>query len=303
MKIFVAGGTGAIGPPLIAELIRRGHTVTGMSRSDAGAKSLTELGAKIATADAFDESSLREALRQSEAGVVINQLTSLPKDPSQISAAIPGDRKLRLEAGGNLLRAAQAAGGVRRYVQQLSGFFLKARAGLADESDGLLTKASAGVALSAQMYSELEARLQNAEQLECVGLRYGFFYGPRTWYHPDGAVGDQVRRGEMPIIEEGQAVWSWIHIEDAAVATVLALTAPPGIYNIVDDDPSPVARWLPEFARSLGAPPPPKITEEQALKTAGEDAVYYGTKLGGASNEKAKRTSAFSPRRLEWLSQ
>ena len=303
MKIFVAGASGAIGPPLIAELIRRGHTVTGMSRSDAGAKSLTELGAKIATADAFDESSLREALRQSEAEVVINQLTSLPKDPSQISAAIPGDRKLRLEAGGNLLRAAQAAGGVRRYIQQLSGFFLKARAGLADESDGLLTKASAGVALSAQMYAELEARLQNAGQLECVGLRYGFFYGPRTWYHPDGAVGDQVRRGEMPIIGEGQAVWSWIHIEDAAVATVLALTAPPGIYNIVDDDPSPVARWLPEFARSLGAPPPPKITEEQARVAAGEDAVYYGTKLGGASNEKAKRTFAFSPRRLEWLSQ
>jgi nucleoside-diphosphate-sugar epimerase len=303
MKIFVAGATGAIGPPLIAELIRRGHTVTGMSRSDAGAKSITELGAKIATADAFDESSLREALRQSEAEVVINQLTSLPKDPSQISAAIPGDRKLRLEAGGNLLRAAQAAGGVRRYIQQLSGFFLKAHAGLADESDGLLTKASAGVALSAQMYAELEARLQNAGQLECVGLRYGFFYGPRTWYHPDGAVGDQVRRGEMPIIGEGQAVWSWIHIEDAAVATVLALTAPPGIYNIVDDDPSPVARWLPEFARSLGAPPPPKITEEQARVAAGEDAVYYGTKLGGASNEKAKRTFAFSPRRLEWLSQ
>ena len=129
------------------------------------------------------------------------------------------------------------------------------------------------------------------------------FLRPGTWYHPDGALGDQVRRGEMPIIGEGQAVWSWIHIEDAAVATVLALTAPPGIYNIVDDDPSPVARWLPEFARSLGVPPPPKITEEQAVKTAGEDAVYYGTKLGGASNEKAKRTFAFSPRRLEWLSE
>ena len=280
MKIFVAGATGAIGPPLIAELIRRGHTVIGMSRSDAGAKSLTELGATVASADARDESSLRNALRQSQAEVVINELTSLPKDPSQLSAALPGDRKLRLEAGGNLQRAAQAEG-VRRYVQQLSGFFLKARA---------------GVALSAQMYAELEARLQNAGQLECVGLRYGFFYGPGTWYHPDGAVGDQVRRGEMPIIGEGQAVWSWIHIEDAAVATVLTLTAPPGIYNIVDDDPSPVAR-------SMGAPPPPKITEEQARAAAGEDAVYYGTKLEGASNEKAKRTFAFSPRRLEWLSE
>jgi 2-alkyl-3-oxoalkanoate reductase len=124
MKIFVAGASGAIGQPLIAELIRRGHTVTAMSRSEAGAKRLNELGATVVTADAFDESSLRDALRQSEADVVINQLTSLPKDPSQIAAAIPGDRKLRLEGSGNLLRAAQAAG-VRRYIQQLSGFFLK----------------------------------------------------------------------------------------------------------------------------------------------------------------------------------
>jgi nucleoside-diphosphate-sugar epimerase len=302
MKIFVAGASGAIGQPLIAELIRRGHTVTAMSRSEASAKSLTELGATVATANAFDEPSLRNALRQSEADVVINQLTSLPKDPSQIAAAIPGDRKLRLEGGGNLLRAAQAAG-VRRYIQQLSGFFLKARAGLADESDGLATEASPGIALSAQMYTELEARLQDAGQLECVGLRYGFFYGPRTWYNPEGAVADQVRRREMPIIGEGQAVWSWIHIGDAAVATVLALTAPAGIYNIVDDDPSPVGRWLPEFARWLGAPPPPRVTEKQAREAAGEDAVYYGTKLDGASNDKAKRTFGFSPRRLQWLSE
>ena len=166
-----------------------------------------------------------------------------------------------------------------------------------------MTEASPAVTLSAQMYAELEARLQDAGELECVGLRYGFFYGPRTWYHPDGAVADQVRRGEMPIIGEGPGVWSWIHIEDAAVATVLALTAPSGIYNIVDDDPSPVSRWLPEFARWLGAPAPPRITEEQAREAAGEDAVYYGTKLDGASNEKAKRTFAFSPRRLEWLSE
>jgi nucleoside-diphosphate-sugar epimerase len=205
------------------------------------------------------------------------------------------------EGGGNLLGAAQAAG-VRRYIQQLSGFFLKARAGLAGESDDLVTEASPAVTLSAQMYAELEARLQDAGELECVGLRYGFFYGPRTWYHPDGAAADQVRGGEMPIIGEGQAVWSWIHIEDAAVATVLALTAPAGIYNIVDDDPSPVSRWLPEFARWLGAPPPPRITEEQAREAVGDDAVYYGTKLDGASNEKAKRTFSFSPRRLEWLS-
>jgi hypothetical protein len=150
-----------------------------MSRSDAGAKSLTEVGATVATADAFDESSLRDALRQSEAEVVINQLTSLPKDPSQIAAALPGDRKLRLEGGGNLLRVAQTAG-VRRYIQQLSGFFLKAGTGLADESDGLATEASPGIALSAQMYAELEARLQNTGQpnVSAFAMDFSMARGP-----------------------------------------------------------------------------------------------------------------------------
>jgi nucleoside-diphosphate-sugar epimerase len=105
----------------------------------------------------------------------------------------------------------------------------------------------------------------------------------------------------MPIIGEGQGVWSWVHIEDAALATVEALTIPAGIYNIVDDDPLPVAQWLPEFARWVGAEAPPKLTEEAARQMAGEEAVYYGTKLCGASNGKAKRTFDFKPRHLEWL--
>jgi nucleoside-diphosphate-sugar epimerase len=104
----------------------------------------------------------------------------------------------------------------------------------------------------------------------------------------------------MPVLGQGKGVWSWVHIEDAAFATVAALTVPPGIYNVVDDDPSPVSRWLPAFARWLGAPPPPKVTEAEA-RAAGEEAIYYGTKLSGASNEKAKRTFGFRPRRLQWL--
>jgi nucleoside-diphosphate-sugar epimerase len=102
-------------------------------------------------------------------------------------------------------------------------------------------------------------------------------------------------------VGKGEGVWSWVHIVDAAHATVAALTAPPGVYNVVDDDPSPVNVWLPAFARSLGAPPPPQITEEQARAAAGEDAIYYGTKLRGASNGKAKKAFGFTPRRLEWL--
>jgi nucleoside-diphosphate-sugar epimerase len=216
-----------------------------------------------------------------------------------MASAAEGDRKLRLEGGGNLYRAAQATG-VRRYIQQASGFFLKAAGELATEADGLRVDASPSVAASSRTYTELEARVLQAGAMEGVSLRYGFFYGPKTWYNPDGAVADHVRRQENPVVGEGQGVWSWIHIDDAAIATMEALTIPAGIYNIVDDDPSPVSRWLPEFAAWVGAPPPPRVAEEQARAAAGEDAVYYGTKLSGASNAKAKRTFGFKPRRLEW---
>jgi nucleoside-diphosphate-sugar epimerase len=296
MNIFVAGASGAIGKPLIRELLRRGHRVTGMSRGGSAAQSLAELGATMVAVDAFNEAAVRSALQEAAADVVINQLTALPRDPSQISSAIPGDRKLRLEGGGNLLRAARAIG-VPRYLQQLSGFFLKARDRLADESDGLAVDASPGVASSATMYAELESRLRDTGAMECVGLRYGFFYGPNTWYHPDGAVADQVRRGEYPILGSGQGVWSWIHIEDAAIATADALAGPPGFYNIVDDDPSPLARWLPAFARFIGALPPRQIPEDGA----NADALYYANRLSGASNQKAKGALGFAPRRLEWL--
>jgi nucleoside-diphosphate-sugar epimerase len=301
MKIFVAGASGAIGQPLVAELLRQGHAVTGMTRSDSGAEALEEAGATVARVSAFDVPALEEALRRSSAEVVIDELTALPKDPSDLAAAGPDDRKLRIEGGGNLFRAAQAAG-VRRYLQQASAFFLKAGSGLADESESLAVNATPGVSTSAKTYAELEARLFSAPQMEGVALRYGFFYGPNTWYDPDGASAEQVRMEQMPIIGKGQGVWSWIHIEDAAIATAAALTSPAGIYNIVDDDPSPVHVWLPAFARFVGAPPPPHITEDQARATVGEEPIYYQTRLRGASNKKAKQKLNFRPRRLEWLS-
>jgi 2-alkyl-3-oxoalkanoate reductase len=113
--------------------------------------------------------------------------------------------------------------------------------GLADEFAGLAVNASPRVALSARAYAELEARVLNAGEMEGVALRYGFFYGSGTWYHPEGASADQVRRQEVPVIGDGGGVWSWVQIEDAAVATADVLTAPPGVYNVVDDDPSPAA--------------------------------------------------------------
>jgi nucleoside-diphosphate-sugar epimerase len=300
MRVFVAGATGAIGRPLIAELVRQGHAVTGMTRYEAGARGLKGLGAEVALVDALDAATVEEAVRKSGVEAVIDQLTSLPKSPADMAGARAADRRLRVEGGGNLRRAALACG-ARRYVQQSSGFFLAPGEGLADESVGMAVDATPGVAAHARSYAELEARVLTPGPLEGVALRYGFFYGPGTWYSPEGACADQARRQEIPIVGEGQGVWSWVHIVDAAHATVAALTAPPGVYHVVDDDPSPVSVWLPAFARSVGAPPPPRVSEAHARAAAGEDAVYYGTKLRGASNAKARKALGFTPRRLEWL--
>jgi nucleoside-diphosphate-sugar epimerase len=271
-----------------------------MTSSEAGARVIAGLGAAVARVSAFVAPALERALQESRAEVVIDQLTALPRHPSEMAAAAAGDRRLRVEGGGNLHRAARACW-VRRYIQQSSGFFLRPGRGLADESEGLAVDASPRVAASARAYAELESRVLSAEGIEGVALRYGFFYGPGTWYNPDGAAADQARAQELAIIGAGEGVWSWVHIEDAAIATVAALTAPPGVNHIVDDDPSPVSAWLPAFARWVGAPPPPRVTEQEGRARGGEDAVYYGTKLRGASNAKAKMALNFAPRRREWL--
>jgi 2-alkyl-3-oxoalkanoate reductase len=137
--------------------------------------------------------------------------------------------------------------------------------------------------------------------IQFVALRYGFFYGPGTWFCSEGDMGDQVRRQLVPVIGKGEGVWSWVHIEDAAAATVAALECAPGAYYVVDSDPSPQHGFLPAFARAIGASEPPRITEQQALDSVGADQVYYATRLRGASNAKAMRELHFQPRPLEWL--
>ena len=303
MRVFVAGASGAIGEPLIAELLKQGHTVAGMTTNETGAKLLEGQGASAIIANAFDAVAVEAALRQSEAEAVIDQLTSLPKDQNEMPKYAAGDARLRLEGGGNLFRAAIAAG-VRRYLQQSSGFFLTTlptQGALADESSPLDVNASPGVAASARTYRELEARLFGSDAIEGVALRYGFFYGPKTWYHPGGSAAEMVMQRQMPVVGDGGGVSSFVHIQDAATATVAALIAEAGVYNVVDDDPSPQSVWLPAFAKFLGAPAPPHLSEAEVKAAAGEDAVYYATRLHGASNAKAKRVLGWQPRRLAWL--
>jgi nucleoside-diphosphate-sugar epimerase len=179
---------------------------------------------------------------------------------------------------------------------------LKAAEGkLADESSPFDVNASPGVAASARTYAELEARLFSSNAIEGVALRYGFFYGPKTWYYPAGAAANMVMRQQNAVVGKGEGVSSFVHIDDAAIATVALLAAEPGVYNLVDDDPSPQAVWLPAFAKFLGAPLPPQMSEVEVTAIAGADAVYYATKQSGASNTRAKRVLGWKPRRLEWL--
>ena len=300
MRIFVAGASGAIGRPLVAELVRRGHEVTGMTPSEAGARYLADTGAAVARVNAFDAAAVEKAVGEARAEVVIDELTSLPKHPSEIATAARGDRKLRIEGGRNLHRAAMACG-VRRYIQQASGFFLEPGTGLADDFAGLAVNASPRVALSARTYAELEARVLNAGEMEGVALRYGFALGraPGT-----------TRRGQAPTRPAGRRSPS---SETAGASGHGSRSRTPRSRLQTSSRRLPACttssmtthRQSPSGCRRSPDSSVPRlrhgITEDQARASTGEDAVYYGTKLRGASNQKAKKTFGFKPRRLEWL--
>jgi nucleoside-diphosphate-sugar epimerase len=303
MKIFVAGGTGAIGRPLIAKLSSKGHDVVALTRSPEKAQVLVEQGVEPVIADVFDIDAVKTVVSRAQPEVVIEQLTALPRTYTResMNAAAALNNRIRLEGGANVLAAAQAAG-VRRYLRQSVAFYAIPGSGLADEDTPLAFSASPALAAGAREITELEHRLADNPSIEGIALRYGFFYGPGTWFHPDGDVARQVRQQQFPIVGNGEGVWSWLHIEDAAMATVAAAEqGNPGIYLIANDRPLAVCEWLPSFVQWVQAPPPPRISVEEALKASGADAVYYGTQMRGVSNAKAKRKLNFQPRPLEWI--
>ena len=303
MKIFVAGATGAIGRPLLAQLLARGHDVVALTRSPERAQSLAAEGMEPAIADVFDPQAVKAVIGRAQPEVVIEQLTALPKTYTResLGAATAFNNRIRLEGGANVLAAAQTAG-VRRYLRQSIAFWAVPGRGLADEETALAFNASPAVAGDARVVTELERRLHDTPTIDGIALRYGFFYGPGTWFNPDGDVAQQVRRQQFPIVGNGEGVWSWLHIEDAAIATVAAAEqGNPGIYLVANDQPLAVREWLPAFAQWLNAPRPPQISVEDTLKASGADAVYYGTQMRGVSNAKAKRELNFQPRPLEWI--
>ena len=303
MKIFVAGATGVIGRPLITQLIAKRHDVIALTRSPESARTLAEQGVEPAIADVFDADAVKAAVVRAKPEVVIEQLTALPKTytTESMSAAAPLNHRIRVEGGANVLAAAQAAG-VRRYLRQSIAFWGVPGNGLADEETPLSVDASPAVAADARTVNEIEHHLLETPDIEGIILRYGFFYGPGTWFAVDGDVARQVRQQQFPIVGNGTGVWSWLHVDDAAIATVAAAErGNPGIYLITDDRPLPVREWLPAYAQWLNAPPPPQVSIEDALRIGGADAVYYGTQMRGAWNAKAKRELGFQPRALEWM--
>ncbi|XGW00748.1 MAG: NAD-dependent epimerase/dehydratase family protein (plasmid) [Leptolyngbya sp. BL-A-14] len=268
MRILVAGATGAIGRPLITQLLRKGHDVVALTRSSEKAQALVQQGVEPAIADVFDPNAVKEAVTGAQPDIVIEQLTAYPKtyNRESMSAAGPLNNRIRLEGGANVLAAAQAAG-VQRYLRQSIAFWAIPDSGWANEETPLAFDGSPAVAADARVVTELERRLLEAPDLEGIILRYGFFYGPGTWFAPDGDVANQVRQQQFPIVGNGEGVWSWLHIEDAAIATISAAErGNPGIYLIADNQPLKVREWLPVYARWLKAAPPPQVSVEDAIQ-------------------------------------
>jgi 2-alkyl-3-oxoalkanoate reductase len=304
MKVFVAGATGAIGKRLVPALTERGHEVVAMTRSRLKMPALRRQGAEPVVADALDRSSVVREVERSCPDVVVHQLTDLTDVTSYRSfdAAFAPTNRLRTEGTENLLAAARAAG-ARRFVAQSYGNWIYAPAGssLKREEDGLDASPPLKQRKSLDAIRHLETAVVGADEMEGLALRFGAFYGPGTGIAPDGDLVDLVRRRKLPVIGEGTGVWSFIHVDDAAAATIAAIEGgTPGLYNVADDDPAPVAEWLPELARIVGAKPPQRVPVWLGRLAVGDAAVSMMTRIRGMSNGKARRELAWNPRHGSW---
>ena len=304
MRVFVAGASGAIGRPLIPKLIAAGHEVTGMTRSEASAAELRGGGASASVVDVFDADALRAAMSEAAPEVVVHQLTDLPARMNFRSKHLyTGTNRLRTEGTRNLIRGARAAG-AGRFVAQSIAFAYRPDGGpVKSEDDPLLDDAPPPFASGVQALHELDELVLGTEGLDGLVLRYGFFYGPGTHYGADGTITQDVRRRRMPIVGGGTGVFSFIHVDDAADATVAAVErGSPGIYNIVDDEPAPMREWVPALAEAAGAKPPRRVPAWLARLIGGRQAADFALELRGASNERAKRELGWQPAHPSWRS-
>src|SRR5919112_671938 len=304
MRVFVAGATGAIGKQLVPRLVEAGHEVHGMTRSESKQAMLHELGAVPVVADALDPDQVAEAVGRARPEVIVHQLTAIGAvDMRHFDRDFALTNRLRTEGTDHLLSAGQAVG-VRRFVAQgVGGYGAYARTGgpVKTEEDPLDPTPARGMRETLAAIHHLEEAVLGARWTEGIVLRYGTFYGPGTSLAPGEEQFELVRRRKFPLVGDGAGVWSFIHVADAAEATVTAVEhGSRGAYNIVDDDPAPVAEWLPALAQTLGAKKPVRVPRFVGRLFAGEAGVVMMTEVRGASNAKAKRELGWRPAHPSW---
>ncbi len=301
MRVFVAGASGVIGRPLIPKLVAAGHEVTGTTRNERSAEAIRAAGAQAAICDALDPAAVEDAVTAAAPEAIVSELTSLPKDYDLRKIDYEPTNRLRVEGGRNLISAGRKVG-ARRYITQSIAFVYEPEGDwVKDEEARTYVEAPGRFAsgLEATLTSEREA--VEADGMEGFVLRYGQFYGPDTYFDRDGSIAEQVRARRFPQVGKGTGVFSFVHVDDAADATVAAVErGAPGIYNVVDDDPAPISDWLPVFADAIGAKRPMRVPTFLARMLGGKAAVAMATQLRGASNAKAKRELGWQPAHPSW---
>jgi len=296
MRVLVVGASGAIGVRLVAQLAERGHEVTGTFRSPGHAGRVRAAGAEPVALDLLDAAAVRQAVGQLRPDAIIHQATALAsmKFTRNLDRGFAATNRLRTEGTDALLAAARESG-VSRFVAQSFASYRYIREGgpVKTEDDPLDPSPPAHFRKSAVAMAYHE---QAVTDFGGIALRYGAFYGAPN----DGTI-EPVRKRQFPIVGDGGGVWSWIHLDDAAAATVLALDHDgPAIFNVVDDDPAPVREWLPVLADALGAKPPRRVPTWLARLLAGEVVTMMSTQARGASNVKAKRELGWTLRFPTW---
>jgi len=303
MRVFVAGATGAMGKQLVPRLVAAGHDVSGMTSKEANRGLVTELGATPIVADALDPDQVADAVGRANPEVIVHQLTAIGAiDLRHLDRDFALTNRLRTEGTDHLLSAGHAVG-VKRFVAQsaIYGFYARTGGAVKTEEDPLDPDPPRDMSKTLAAIEHLEDAVLGASWTEGIVLRYGAFYGPDTSMTAGSEQFEMVKKRKFPLVGSGAGTWSFIHIADAAEATVAAVDrGKPGIYNIVDDDPAPVSEWLPSLAQTLGAKKPMHVPRFVGRLFAGEVGAVFMTEIRGASNAKAKRDLDWTPDHPSW---
>jgi nucleoside-diphosphate-sugar epimerase len=300
MRIFVAGGTGAIGRPLVTALSKAGHEVTVYARRPERVTALGLPGVVAAAGDAFDSDNLTRAMNEAHPEVVVNQLTALPKtaNPVTMTKSLKETSRLRAEVSGVLVRAARAAG-ARRVVAQSISFAYRPGPGVRTEHDPLWTDGKGQIGTLAGSLATLESETLGAS-VEGVVLRYGTYYGPGTYIDPGGLYATMIRRRVLPVVGAGGGLFGLVHLDDAVSATLAALDGPVGVFNVVDDVPARASEWMPFAAELLGAKGPRTVPPGLARLVTGPFMTYLMCEQPAVSNARAKSELEWTPAHPDW---